>query len=315
MINFRPLVQEDLELKFGQIPGICLNLNIDLNGIFSIYEYKGVEKCLYYDDGFGVIFYENGEYLGYKMFSLDKDLNLVGAQLDDFFYEKEEGIDTFIDTKTDVRSSLLLYKRPNNEVDRDGCNGILAFVQYNPYNDKRITLSYQQYKDTEEGKGFIFESTVNKYPFVITVENHVLLKQRFNLNTRKKRYLRVDGRRNDTIYDLLTINEYGLINFLKEGSYNLQRSDHISRYYRILKENFRDKYSITTYPIGFQHSFEEESKKMEKEGFRIKPSSEMIRIYNNQEMKEFEEYLDIAKSLENLSKTSSMEGSYLSLEL
>ena len=312
MLTFRTMDEDDVS-KFKDMVPLCLNLNIDFNGVFSMYKYQDQDRCLYYDEGYGIIFSLVNGKLVHRAFSLGANFEIQGAQFDGWYYEYDNDIDTIVDTNTGIRSSLIHYQRRNGEVDRDKINGVVAFVQYNPRKDKRVTISYQQYKGDDTKKGYVYESTFNKDPFAITFEGHVLLKEKFHLPRIYKRYIRVDGRYGESMYDILTIHDYGLISFLKEGSYSLQKSNSISRYYRIIKDNFRG-YTITTYPFGIQHSVEDMKTRLSKDGFSIEPSEKLIDIFNCSPGPEYDEFIEIAQSLKELSLSGKLEGSTLALK-
>jgi hypothetical protein len=312
MLTFRFMDEDDVK-KFERMIPLCLDLNLDFNGTFSMYKYKDQDRCLYYDEGYGLIFSLDGKNVIHRAFSLGKNFEIEGAQFDGWFYEYANDIDTVVDNNTGIRSSLIHYQRQNGEVDRDKINGVVAFVQYNPRKDKRVTISYQQYKGDDSKKGYVFESTFNKDPFAIAYERNVLLKEKLHLPRMYKRYIRVDGRYGEAMFDILTIHDYGLIPFLREGSYNLQKSNSISRYYRIINDNFRG-YTITTYPIGIQHSVEDMKNRLSKDGFSIEPSKKLIDLFNCVYGPEFDEFMEVAQSLKALSVTGTLDGSTLALQ-
>ena len=300
MVSFRPLEDTDVE-KFHKMVGLCLSLNLDFNGTFSVYNYNGEDKVLYYDDGYGVIFYLKDDDMFHKAFALGDNYEVECAQFDDWYYEQVNGIDTVVDMNTGIRSSLYHYMREGSQVDRDKCNGIVAFIQYNGKLDKRVTISYQQYKAQREGKGYVFSDTFNKAPFSLAFENHVLLREKFHIKPFVRKYLRIDGSYGDSMFNIMTIHDYGLIPFLKEGAFSLQRSNNISRYYRILKTNIGD-YTLTTYPIGLQHNLDDMKKKLTVRGFDLYPSQRLIDLYNCRYGSEFDEYFELANSLKEVAK-------------
>ena len=312
MLTFRTMDEDDVN-KFRNMIPLCLDLNIDFNGTFSMYKYKDQDRCLYYDEGFGIIFSLVGEKTIHRAFSLGNKFEIEGAQFDGWYYESINGIDTITDTNTGIKYSLIHYQRQNGEVDRDRINGVVAFLQYNPRNDRRVTISYQQYKADDSKKGYVFESTFNKDPFAIAFERNVLLKEKYHIPRTYKRYVRVDGKYGDAMYDILTIHDYGLIPFLREGSYSLQSSNSISRYYRIIKNDFRG-YTITTYPFGPQHSVEDMKERLGKYGFGIKPPKQLVDIFNCNLGPEFDEYIEISETLKALSVSGTLDGSTLVLK-
>jgi len=311
MITFRSLDDNDLE-RYKKMILLSMDLNLDFNGTYSMYEYKGQERCLYFDDGYGVIFYLTDDGMEYRSFALDENLEIVAAQTRDYFFEYEEGYQVFTDVDTGVKSSLTFMRRPRNDVDREGYTGIVAFIQYNPNNDTRAIINYQQNKKDDGERGFIFDSTFNRNPFIISFEKNVVKKQRRNITPRQVKYLRVDASEGEPGYTYMTIHDYGLIEVLLKGSYALQKDRNINRYYRILNDEVNG-YCITTYPWGIQHDPRDMSNKLANNAFFYKPPQYMIDLYNGTPTKDFEEFNEIAASLKELQKTGLLNGSYITL--
>lgn len=226
MIKVKEMSELEMH-KYGVIFQCVFDLFNDFEGVYFKIEVNGQEKILQRKDNLCVLYtLEDEKTVSYEMFSLDEEYNVSQAGFDDYELTMYGDLFTVQERNSSIVQSLKLYKRTDG-VDNDGYDGLIIFVQYDIKKKTRITLTYQQIFDKENS---IYYYAKERMPLQVVIEYGVFV--------------------NDEVgYTLTAMNEYGLLNVLKNGSYNLLREDRTVRYVKSLfidfKGNYRDAWPFT----------------------------------------------------------------------
>lgn len=111
-------------------------------------------------------------------------------------------------------------------------------------------------------------------------------------------------------YNIITLREFGLKRFLKEGAYTLQKEDPIKRYFKVWHES-NEGNLVLLYPISHIYKLDDIYKLIESKGFMTGPSDEAMSYFNGEfsERKEIEEVLEAIKAYDkNIDEKMKMRG-------
>lgn len=249
---------------FGSFDGTYYKLNVD-----------GKEYILHRLDQYFTLLSNNG--LEVHNFVVDDNYNITGLAIDDKFFYYIDGRLVSKDKNSGMLESISLVKR-NNGNDYDGYNGYVQHVQYDPNSDYRIIQSFQHMYNPEER---IYDMHL-KNPLSIVIEEHASKTDSGEAKSKSESFIKSDyDIHDDPIgFNIATIKEYGLRNFLKNGSYSLQKKDTITRYYRVLKV-LKNGYAVTLFPLCRQYTQDEIYSVIEKNGFNKGVSELLLDVYNN----------------------------------
>ncbi len=295
MIKVKEMSELEMH-KYGVIFQCVFDLFNDFEGVYFKIEVNGQEKILQRKDNLCVLYtLEDEKTVSYEMFCLDEEYNVSQAGFDDYELTMYGDLFTVQERNSSIVQSLKLYKRTDG-VDNDGYDGLIIFVQYDIKKKTRITLTYQQIFDKENS---IYYYAKERMPLQVVIEYGVFVNDGDVYRVLKKdRYIRADISSDNYYYDLITIKEYGLINFLKHGSYELQKQNEIVRYIKFRRTNENNQ-AIFSIPI-YQYSWDEMADKIRKKGFATKIPDYLYETYNggNQVLNEYKEVAEFLKEYE-----------------
>lgn len=281
----------------------------DVVGVFYLLEKDGKEYILHnYDNVFMVIEEFEDNTVSYTMFSVNDNFELCDLGYKDFELHIMDGEYVFQDRNTGISTSIVLKTRDNGD-DIDGYNGFVRFTQFNPEKQTRATITFQ-HMFYGEGKISPYH-IVKPFQFIFYDVKH---KRNGELKIKfKDQFI---GRtfyyhKEKMLYDIVSIKDYGLSEFLEKGSYALQKNDRsITRYYKILYVN-DNHYAMTGFPFTRQYTLEDMKLKLEECGFSYGIPQTYINIYNGND----EQLKDIKELIEEIKKMVVFEDEPYVLEM
>lgn len=277
MIKVKEMSELEMH-KYGVIFQCVFDLFNDFEGVYFKIEVNGQEKILQRKDNLCVLYtLEDEKTVSYEMFSLDEEYNVSQAVFDDYELTMYGDLFTVQERNSSIVQSLKLYKRTDG-VDNDGYDGLIIFVQYDIKKKTRITLTYQQIFDKENS---IYYYAKERMPLQVVIEYGVFV--------------------NDEVgYTLTAMNEYGLLNVLKNGSYNLLREDRTVRYVKSLFIDFKGNYR-DAWPFANLLKAEEIESLIKKYNFNTRIPDFIISLYNgeNKDVLLIQEIVEKVRLLEN----------------
>ena len=254
-INIDEIRELDIP-KYGPIFSCVYDLFRDYVGVFFKLYIEGKEYILQRRDNLFVLYsIEEKNSVSYEMFTVDEEYKVTSAGFDDFEMHTVSGDRVVQRRDSNNIESLVFMKRKDGE-DVDGYDGSIGYIQYNQEHDVRLMLIFQQMYNHQEK---VYGYHVGKSPFQILIEKGVGAKQRGSIvPVRKQRYMRgdFDERDNPHLYNIVTIKDYGLTEFMEKGAYALQKDTQIVRYYKMLHQT-KDGYAVTAFPFGRQYRYED----------------------------------------------------------
>ena len=263
------------------------------NGDYFVFEYQDEERVLYkFDDCYTVFYYdEKKDSVEYNMFSYSPQDHLVSTGIPEgnLYFNKNGEI--FEDKKHVIHTLMLV---PTGR----GSEGNVLYTQYNPIYDTTAILFYDHHYIPSEEHQHIYENRLKNPIKVVMRGNSKAQKHKSYTPYNSKIYSRVDyGENQDSLMcKIALIKEYGLINFLRNGPYNLIQGNDYSRYRRIVKINGRGE--LVYLPLlGAIYDFDGIKEGFKQKGFRTDVPKELLSIYNRED-KEFEYMLPLGEELE-----------------
>lgn len=280
MITLRKMTTDEINEKpflINQINDIYHRVD---NSFFE-YTYEGETRWLYSCGQHCTILAIDGEYIAYASFMLDDEYNLIFMEFDDFdVYRHIDGRLMVSGEKSNTADALSMMKRET--LSPDDLNGIIMHQQINKSTGEEMVVAYLcAYRDSKIYFPFNF-----KKPFFIA----------FLKGNKKTKYLLYETTTEYYSYDIITIKEFGLIEFLKNGSYTLQKDDTIQRYFKTKHEN-RYGDCILLYPFSHPFKIGEMDEIIESKGFTRNVNSNVIGYFNGsfKEKDEFYALVDAIK--------------------
>lgn len=218
---------------------------------------------------------------GYYRFTLDNEEKL-GVLVKDG-YEIYFGEDLyFVDEKSKMEYHLDLLRI--SEVDEQGYDGCVSYKQYNPEIDTLCELRFQHMYRENDGNPVIYGMHTEKID-CLYIDEEFKRKSKPKIGLipkRSKYYSKVEFADDMMGYNWITIKEYGLSEFLENGSYKLQKEHSLIRYVKTqfigLNGNYRD-----FWPFGEQLKIEQINELIKSYGFGIKIPWQFIDIYNGRD--------------------------------
>ncbi len=217
---------------------------------------------------------------GYNHFTLNQDEELGALRKDgleiffgeDIYYVDENKIEQHVD----------LYSL--SEPDQDDYDGCVSYKQYNPENDTLCEMRYQHMYREMDGRPIIYGYHTQKIDCLYIDEDYTKKsrpKKGF-LPKRAKYYTKVEFDDDMVGYKMTLIRDYGLMEFLEKGPYQLEKERRLVRYAKTqlidLEGNFRD-----FWPLGEQLKTEELLKLIKSYGFKTELPWQLIEIYNGRD--------------------------------
>lgn len=164
-----------------------------------------------------------------------------------------------------VQKSLRFRTRENGP-SLDGYTGQVSYVQYNPKNDMRVTLYYEQ--NVRENNNRIYSAHIME-PFQICIDKKVKFSDKwFTLPFTSQSYIkwRHNYHESALTFSLAVAKDYGTGAVLSKGALNVCGSESITRYYKNIFVT-RGYHVFVGFPFCRQYKLEELNEFIEKYGF------------------------------------------------
>ena len=235
---------------------------------------------------------------GYNHFTLNQDEELGALRKDgleiffgeDIYYVDENKIEQHVD----------LYSL--SEPDQDDYDGCVSYKQYNPQNDTLCEMRYQHMYREMDGRPIIYGYHTQKIDCLYIDEDYTKKsrpKKGF-LPKRAKYYTKVEFDDDMVGYKMTLIRDYGLMEFLEKGPYQLEKERKLVRYAKTqlidFEGNFRD-----FWPLGEQLKTEELLELIKSYGFKTELPWQLIEIYNGRD-NFVNTLLEIVRQMKEVSK-------------
>jgi hypothetical protein len=216
-----------------------------------------------------------------------EELGAIGIDDFDVFFGEE----VYFVSKDKIEHHIDLI--PLSEPDQDDYDGCVSYKQYNPGNDTLCEIRYQHMYNERYGRPTIYGYHTRKVDCLYIDEEYTKKgsPSRGLLPKRSKYYTKVEFDEEMIGYKLTGIREYGLIDFLSRGPYELQMDSNIIRYARTVYIGSDGNYH-DFWPLGEQLKVEEINEMIKSYGFNVEPAWEIIEIYNGKS-----EIVDIINSI------------------
>ncbi len=292
MIKIKNFAEEHAK-KYIVIVECIYTLYNSYDGAYYILDIDGKEKVLHRINNIFTILSLDEDYgIEYSVFTINDNYEIIDAGFDDFETHIVDGILTVQNRDTLFTQCLYSMKRDNG-LDYDGFDGVTIYSQYDPNSDVRAIITYQQMYC--ENRKRIYPNHI-EIPFIYSLEKNAT--RRFS---HKYTYIRMEYRydKNPNEFNMATIKDYGLRDFLKNGPVKLQQSDKIIRYYKVLAYTSQ-KVAITGFPFATQYEMTDMNELFTLNGFHYQVPSYLLDLYNGdyQEMNLFKEIANILKEIE-----------------
>jgi len=246
-----------------------------VNGLYYKVSIDGKDYILHKSNDVLTLF-STGSELHYKTFTIDKDYNINSMILGSktIIYVDNQLISR--DVLTGVMENVSLVKR--EEADYEGYNGYVLHVQYNPDKDVRLIQTFQ-HNYNEYGR--IYDMHIKK-PFNVIIEKDAAKVDEGLIRATKQVYIKDEyDIHDDPIgFGLATIKDFGITKFIQKGSFALQNTEQIVRYYKVLKVDSNGG-AITRFPLCKQYKQEDITELIESYGFNSHISELLLDIYNS----------------------------------
>ena len=264
VLEHLPSVFNIINETYGE-KDILLYAVVDDSSNLSFLSLDG-NKCLYINNN------------GHRLFTIDKDCNLLLYYTDQYRIHLN-GDQCFVD-KEDIEYRLGFM--PLDEPDED-YTGEVLFNQYNPKTDTFCQLSYHQMYMEYDGYAPIY-SYHTKEPCGVYIEEHNSKDhdRSFGLiHPAIKNYNMYTFERGTLGFSKVMIRDYGLLRFLMNNEYEIQRTDEVKKYVKSAFL-FRGQY-YEAWPFCRFHDIAEIDELIKQYGFHKEVPQEMIDVYNNQD--------------------------------
>lgn len=253
----------------------------DVVGTFYLLDKDGKESILHNVDNIFMIIDELDGKVSYTMFAVDDNFELSDLGYPEFEFHLLDNEYVFLDRETGNSYSIALNERVDGE-DVDGYNGYVRFTQFNPDTKERTTITFQHMYS----QGRMVSPFHTKKPFQVIFQSNVKItkKGEFKSNKKKQYIAKTFSVYDDKLgYDISTIKDYGLNEFMEKGSYALQDNERsITRYYKILYVT-DSLYAATGFPFTRQYSLEDMIDMLKMRGFGYEIPQQYMDIYNGRD--------------------------------
>ncbi len=254
-------------------------------------------------------------------FQLKEDKTIGMIKLgDNYFYYSDEGKIYMVD-KYKKEFMIGMKKLPHEDI--DGYDGMVYYIQYNPENDTLCDIRYQQMYRELDGIPHIYEFHTKKID-ILAIDEQYSKKgadKKGIVPKTSKYFTKYEFNSEEIGYTLTAIKDYGLLNVIVNGAYNLQKSNQVVRYIKTPFVHKNGDYA-DLWPFTKQITTEELHELIKSYGFENVIPQVYLDFYNGQipvvnelkslvnEMKELEKSEDDRKCLimqlvpENIEDTS-----------
>lgn len=217
---------------------------------------------------------------GYNFFALNQDEELCALRKDGFeiFFDG----DIFFVDENKIEQRVDLYSL--SEPDQDDYDGFVSYKQYNSENDTLCEIRYQHMYREIDGRPIIYGYHTQVIDCLYIDENYTKKSRpkRGFLPKSSKYYTKVEFDDGMVGHTVSLIRDYGLMEFLEKGSYQLEKERKLVRYAKTqlidFEGNFRD-----FWPLGEQLKTEELLELIKSYGFRTELPWQLIEIYNGRD--------------------------------
>ncbi len=246
--------------------------------IYNTYGLNEVSIYYFEDEGISGFFCNDGRiclYLDkyiFKIFQTDDDYNLIAYNGDR--YQVFYGDNVSFKDKKGIQYKIDLAKLDNDEA----INGKLYYTIYYPDKDMLCQFSYPYRYNERNGKPLLFSVDKESYESVYIEEDY--FKKKFNggfLPKRIKAFNRVTYDADMIGYDLVTINEHGLLSLL--GNSNIEEGNRITRFVKsfyVGKDGVFKDFGL----LGRLYKKEEIDELLDSYDIDNKIDDELIKLYN-----------------------------------
>ncbi len=281
MVELKKLSRDEVNSKPFLIIQI-FDLYGDVPGEFYSYEYQGEDRWLYRDDLYCTILGIEGEYIVYTSFMMDEDYNLSYMEFDEFSVARSQNNEMLLWREdTQLAESLTMSQRCDSAINND-LDGLIIHHQINSKTQEEMLVSYRAMYRNDP----VFYQSQFMRPFIICFIN----------KGKVEKYMQYITSTDYLSYDLITIKEFGLAEFIQNGSYALQKDRSITRYFKI-KAQKSDGSCILLYPFSKGYTPEEMDEMIESKGFTRKIDDNVLDYYNGKYL-ECAEYKELVEALQ-----------------
>ncbi len=281
VLEHLPSIYELIHEIYGE-KNILLYAVVDDKDYLSFLVVDGI-TCLYINNN------------GYKVFQIDKDCNLLRYSTKDYDVYLNGDMCFVGKDKKEYRLSFLPLDEPDEEY-----TGEVLFNQYNPENDTFCQLAYHQMYYEYDGKAPIY-SYHTKEPYGVYIEQHNSEDhdRSFGLiHPAIQNYNMYTFERGTIGYNNVLIRDHGLVNFLLNNSYQLERADKVKKYVKsafMFNGQFHE-----AWPFCRFHDTSEVDSIIQQYGFLKEVPQELLNIYNDQDgmLKDIKDILEQLKEKE-----------------
>lgn len=255
----------------------------NLGGDFYKYNYLEKERIFYCDGLYCIIFNHDGEYLNYGILVMDENYNLDYASLDEFNFSLKDG--HLMTWDSSVYETIDFYKKEDSV--GDDYDSSIIYIQINSLTGEELVMAYEW---NDRGAYNRLYTSSLKEPYSLA----------FLQNKKLQKYVLVKAEQGLLAYDVMTIKDYGMTEFLKNGSYSLNKEKEIGRYYKV-KGSLKNGKPIILYPFSKQYDALEMKTMIKDKGFKEEVPEYLIDFYNGnyEECEEYKEVINAIKDLKN----------------
>ncbi len=228
-------------------------------------------NCLYIKSS-----YNNYEIIPFQL-KEDKSLGMIKLGPNRFYYS-DEGITYMID---ESKKEHTIGAKQFTREDSDGYDGYVYYVQYNPDNDTMCDIRYQQMYRLVDGQPHIYDFHTKKKD-VIAIDEQYSKKgadKQGILPRISKYYTKYEFNQDELGYTISAIKDYGLMNVILNGAYNLQKTDRVVRYVKTLFVNKDGNYA-DFWPFSRQITPEDLDEIIKSYGFETNIPPAYLDFYN-----------------------------------
>lgn len=246
------------------------------------------------DGGNCVYITKNGCY----PFTINLEEDLYYLEKDNFKLYFDNGLCIIDENNIEQHISLEKLDEPDNEE----YDGTVSYRQYNPANDTLCEIRYQHMYREIDGRPIIYGYHTRKVDYLFIDEDYTKKGkiEKGVLPSRSKYYSRVEFDDDTLGYKLAGIREYGLLEFLEKGPYNLQMGREVVRYSKVKYIDDEGNYH-DFWPLNEQIKNEDLEEMIKSYGFRTEIPWQLIEMYNGRD-NILNTILEIVKQMKVISK-------------
>ncbi len=286
MLKILPEVEDVENIK--KIREVVYEINESEEGDFYHIEYSGKIMYLHRKDEVFTLFSYEGEYLNCEQFTIDEDYRVNSISLSEHIVYLDKNGYNFLDENGNYLS--LHFKEIEESEEDDLYNGFVSFSQYNNHTKETIVITYPY---------FFRKDCPKKLLSLESMEPMELLFKKFGILNKK--YFCYEGECGTLFYALVAIKDYGLKEFLKNGSYSLEKSSYVKRFIRF----FGNDEGFNFFP--FCHAYREGDMyiMLKNKGFLTDIPKELLSFHNDFVENGIGDYCAIANAFKEKAKGKS----------